>query len=149
MKATPFLMFNNKLDQALELYTSVFPGTKVLSRSGNQATFELWGQRFMAFDGGPHFKFSDAFSVFVDCEDQAEVDRYWSALLKAGSKPTMCGWINDPFGLAWQIVPKRFMELMGDKDPKKVKAVVDAMLKMQKLDVAELEKAYYSATASG
>jgi len=144
-KATPYLMFSGNLDAALKLYAEVFPDVKVHSRSGQQADFSVGGQRFMAFEGGPHFKFSDAFSIFIDCEDQAEVDRYWNALLKAGSKPTMCGWINDPFGLAWQIVPRRFMELMGDKDPKKVKAVVDAMLKMQKLDVAALEKAHREA----
>ncbi len=144
-KATPFLMFNDNLDAALKLYAQVFPDTKVLMRAGQQAEFVVGGQRFMAFEGGPHFKFSDAFSVFIDCEDQAEVDRYWNALLAAGSKPTMCGWINDPFGLAWQIVPRRFMQLMADPNPKKVKAVVDAMLKMQKLDVAELEKAHREA----
>jgi predicted 3-demethylubiquinone-9 3-methyltransferase (glyoxalase superfamily) len=141
-KALPFLMFNNNLDAALKLYAEIFPGTTIDSRSGQQAELTIFGQRFMAFDGGPHFKFSEAFSIFVRCEDQQEVDTYWNALLKAGAKPTMCGWINDPFGLSWQIVPKRFMELMGDKNPKKVKAVVDAMLKMQKLDVAALEKAY-------
>jgi predicted 3-demethylubiquinone-9 3-methyltransferase (glyoxalase superfamily) len=146
-KVTPFLMFNNNLDAALALYTSVFPDTKVLSRSGQSAEFTVGGQRFMAFDGGPHFKFSDGFSVFVSCEDQEEVDRYWNALLTAGSKPTMCGWINDPFGLAWQIVPKRLMELMADKDPKRAKAVVQAMLKMQKLDVAGLEQAHREARA--
>ena len=141
-KAAPFLMFNNNLDAALKLYAQIFPGTKIDSRSGQSAEFTVFGQRFMAFDGGPHFKFSDAFSIFVSCEDQREVDTYWNALLKAGSKPTMCGWINDPFGVAWQIVPKRFMEMMGDKNPTKVKAVVDAMLKMQKLDIAALEKAH-------
>ncbi len=144
-KATPFLMFNNNMDAALKLYTETFPDSKVLSNNGGSAEFIVGGQRFMAFNGGPHFKFTDAFSIFITCEDQQEVDRYWDALLKAGAKPTMCGWINDPYGLAWQIVPKRFMELMGDKNPKKAKAVVDAMLKMQKLDVAALEKAHREA----
>jgi len=143
--ATPFLMFNNNLDAALELYTAIFPGSKVLSKMAQSAEFTVGGQKFMAYNGGPHFKFSDAFSVYIRCEDQAEVDRYWSALLKVGAKPTMCGWINDPFGLAWQIVPRRFEELLADKNPKKVKAVVDAMLKMQKLDVAALEKAHRDA----
>jgi predicted 3-demethylubiquinone-9 3-methyltransferase (glyoxalase superfamily) len=92
-----------------------------------------------------HFEFSEAFSMFVDCEDQEEVDEYWEKLLKAGAKPTQCGWIMDPFGLSWQIVPRRFMELMADKSPKKVKAVIDAMLTMVKLDVASLERAYDEA----
>src|SRR5205823_2584012 len=90
-KALPFLMFNNNLDAALKLYAEIFPGTTVDARSGQSAELTVFGQRFMAFDGGPHFKFSDAFSVFVRCEDQKEVDTYWNALLKAGSKPTMCG----------------------------------------------------------
>jgi predicted 3-demethylubiquinone-9 3-methyltransferase (glyoxalase superfamily) len=99
----------------------------------------------MGFNGGPHFKFSDGFSLYVDCEDQAEVDEYWDKLVAAGATPTQCGWINDPFGIAWQIVPRRFMQLVGDKDPNKVQAVMDAMLKMVKLDVAALEEAYQDA----
>ena len=151
-KATPFLMFNDQLEVALELYASIFPGTKVTQRARagkggplQSARFEVCGQRFMGFNGGPHFKFSEAFSIFVSCEDQEEVDTYWNKLVKAGAKPTMCGWINDPFGLSWQIVPKRFTELIGDGNPEKVKAVVDAMMKMQKLDVAVLEKAWRDA----
>ena len=148
-KVTPFMMFNEGMEQAIEFYTSTFPDSEVrnVSRNGKDgpitsAEFVVGGQRFMGFNGGPHFQFSEAFSLFVDCEDQAEVDKYWAALLKAGAKPTQCGWINDPWGVSWQIVPKRFMELMADKDPKKVKAVVDAMMKMVKLDVAGLEAAY-------
>ena len=143
-KVTPFLMFNGPLEPAFELYASIFPDTK-FSVHGPQGELEVCGQRFMAYNGGPHFKFSDAFSIHVSCEDQREVDTYWEKLLKAGAKPTMCGWINDPFGLSWQIVPRRFHELMADQNPKKVKAVVDAMLKMQKLDVSALEKAYRDA----
>jgi predicted 3-demethylubiquinone-9 3-methyltransferase (glyoxalase superfamily) len=151
-KVTPFLMFNDKLEAAIELYTSVFPESKVthVSRNGkdgpvSSAEFVVGGQTFMGFNGGPHFKFSEGFSLFVNCEDQAEVDRTWDKLVAAGAKPSQCGWITDPFGLSWQIVPKRFMELMGDKDPKKVQAVVGAMMKMVKLDVATLEKAYTDA----
>ena len=109
------------------------------------AAFVVGGQRFMAFNGGPHFTFSDGVSLYVDCDDQAEVDRYWDALVLAGGTPTQCGWITDPFGLSWQIVPRRFVELIGDEDPKKVKAVIDAMMKMVKLDVAALEEACASA----
>lgn len=151
-KVTPFLMFNDGLEQALAFYKATFPGTEVHSAARNgkdgpmsQAEFTVGGQRLMGFNGGPHFKFSEAFSLFVDCENQAEVDRYWDALVKAGATPTQCGWINDPWGLSWQIVPKRFMELISDKDPKKVQAVVAAMLKMVKLDVAGLEAAYNNA----
>lgn len=151
-KATPFLMFNDQLGPALELYTAIFPDSQVLRRSQAgangpliSAEFVVGGQRFMAFNGGPHFKFTDGFSIFVRCEDQAEVDRYWDALVHAGAKPVMCGWITDPFGLSWQIVPKRFMELLADSNGAKVQAVIAAMRKMVKLDVAGLEAAYSAA----
>lgn len=99
----------------------------------------------MGFNGGPHFTFSEGFSLFVDCRDQGEVDEYWDKLVAAGATPTQCGWIRDPFGLSWQIVPRRFMELVEDEDPKKVAAVMSAMMSMVKLDVAALEKAYAEA----
>ncbi|MGQ0720454.1 MAG: VOC family protein [Candidatus Eiseniibacteriota bacterium] len=151
-KVTPFLMFNDQLEAAMEFYTATFPGSEIRStaRTGKDgpvtsAEFVVGGQRFMGYNGGPHFRFSEGFSLFVDCEDQAEVDLYWNKLLAAGAKPTQCGWITDPFGLAWQIVPRRFMELIADRNPKKVKAVIDAMLTMVKLDVTALEKAYDEA----
>ena len=99
----------------------------------------------MGYNGGPHFTFSEGFSLYVDCEDQDEVDEYWDKLVRAGAKPTQCGWITDPFGISWQIVPRRFMELISDKNPKKVRAVMEAMMKMVKLDVAALEEAYVKA----
>ena len=148
-KVTPFLMFDNQLEAAIEFYTKTFPDSDVknIARNGEggpvtSAEFIVGGQRFMGYNGGSYFKFSQAFSLYVDCVDQAEVDLYWDALITAGAVPAQCGWITDPFGLSWQIVPKRFMELINDQNPKKVKAVMDAMLKMIKLDVAELEKAY-------
>jgi predicted 3-demethylubiquinone-9 3-methyltransferase (glyoxalase superfamily) len=151
-KVTPFLMFNDQLEAAIEFYTSTFPDSKVtnVARPGNDgpihsAEFVVGGQAFMGFNGGPHFSFSEGFSLFVRCEDQKEVDQYWERLVAAGATPTQCGWIRDQFGLSWQIVPKRFIELIGDKNPTKVKAVVDAMMKMVKLDVAMLEKAYREA----
>lgn len=151
-KATPFLMFDDQLERAIALYTAIFPDSKLLSSSRNgkegpmtAAELTIGGQRFMAFNGGSHFKFSDAFSIFVSCEDQAEVDRYWDALVQAGAKPVQCGWITDPFGISFQIVPKRFMELMSDPDPKKSRAVVAAMMKMVKLDLAALERAHSEA----
>jgi len=151
-KVTPFLMFNDQLEAAISFYTSTFPDSRVedVARGGQDgpitsARFVVGGQAFMAFNGGPYFSFSEALSLFVDCEDQAEVDLYWDKIVAAGGKPTACGWIKDPFGVSLQIVPRRFMQLMGDKDPKKVQAVVAAMMKMVKLDVAALEKAYADA----
>jgi predicted 3-demethylubiquinone-9 3-methyltransferase (glyoxalase superfamily) len=151
-KATPFLMFNDQLEAALELYTSIFPDSEVVAvqRQGKDgpvqsAEFVVAGQPFSAYNGGPHFSFSEGFSIMVMCDDQAEVDRYWDKILQAGGTESMCGWITDPFGLSWQIIPTRFRELMSDPDPDKVKAVVGAMLKMRKLDVAALEKAHADA----
>lgn len=151
-KVTPFLMFNDQLDAALKFYTETFPDSEVLraARAGGDgpiqsAEFIVGGQRFQAFNGGAHFSFSEGVSLSVDCEDQAEVDRYWAAIVEAGGTPVQCGWIRDPFGLSWQIVPRRFVELIADPDPGKVKAVMDAMMEMVKLDVAALEKAYEDA----
>ena len=147
-KVTPFLMFNDQLEAAIEFYTRTFPDSKIrrVSRAGkggpiNAAEFVVGGQTFMGYNGGEYFKFSEGFSLFVDCEDQEEVDEYWNKLVSAGAKPTQCGWITDQFGLTWQIVPRRFMELIADNNPKKVQAVMEAMLKMKKLDIAALEAA--------
>ncbi|MCB0133292.1 MAG: VOC family protein [Caldilineaceae bacterium] len=151
-KVTPFLMFNDQLEAAIDFYTRTFPDSDVrhVARAGADgpvmsAEFVVGGQTFMGYNGGPHFKFSDGFSLFVDCVDQAEVDAYWDKLVAAGATPTQCGWITDQFGLAWQIVPRRFMELIGDEDPAKVQRVMAAMLTMVKLDVATLERAYEGA----
>lgn len=148
-KVTPFLMFNDQLEAAITFYTATFPSSEVrnVARAGKDgpirsAEFVVGGQLFLGFNGGSHFSFSEGVSLFVDCEDQAEVDRYWDALVGAGATPTACGWIKDPFGLSWQIVPRRFTELVRDKDPGKVKAVMNAMMTMVKLDVRELERAY-------
>lgn len=148
-KVTPFLMFNDQLGAALEFYTATFPDSEIknIARTGEDgpitsAEFVIGGQSFMGYNGGPHFTFSEGFSLFVDCKDQDEVDEYWDKLVRAGARPTQCGWITDQFGLSWQIVPRRFTELIRDKDPKKVKAVIGAMMKMVKLDVAALERAY-------
>lgn len=151
-KVTPFLMFNDQLESAIEFYTSTFPDSRVtnVARTGkngpiNSAEFVIGGQSFMGYNaGGPYFTFSEGFSLFVECEDQEEVDEYWNKLVKAGATETQCGWIKDQFGLSWQIVPKRFIELIRDKNPTKVQAVMDAMMKMVKLDVAALERAYDS-----
>ena len=151
-KVTPFLMFNDQLEAAMVFYTAVFPDSQIkqVARTGQDgpitsAEFVVGGQAFMGYNGGTYFAFSEGFSLYVDCEGQAEVDEYWDKLVRAGAKPTACGWIKDPFGLSWQIVPRRFMELIREKEPKKVKAVMEAMMTMVKLDVAALEKAYDEA----
>jgi predicted 3-demethylubiquinone-9 3-methyltransferase (glyoxalase superfamily) len=151
-KVTPCLMFTNQLEAAMKLYVATFPGSEVktVRRAGPDgpvisAELVIGGQHLMAYNGGPHFNFSDGFSLFVACEDQREVDACWDKLVAAGATPTQCGWIKDPFGLSWQIVPKRFMELLDDKNPKKVQAVVAAMMKMVKLEVAALQRAYDQA----
>jgi predicted 3-demethylubiquinone-9 3-methyltransferase (glyoxalase superfamily) len=150
-KVTPFLMFNDQIESAIEFYTTTFPDSKVtnVARNGkdgpiNSAEFVVGGQSFMGYNGGSYFTFSEGFSLFVECEDQTEVDEYWDKFVKAGATESQCGWIKDQFGLSWQIVPKRFIELIRDKNPRKVKAVMDAMMTMVKLDVAALERAYDS-----
>jgi len=151
-KVTPFLMFNDQLEAAIAFYTTTFPDSEIknVARTGKDgpitsAEFVIGGQSFMGYNGGSYFKFSEGFSLFVNCEDQAEVDEYWTKLIRAGATPSQCGWITDQFGLTWQIVPRRFMELIADKNPKKVQAVMEAMMEMVKLDVAALERAYADA----
>ena len=151
-KVTPFLMFNDQLEAAMEFYAATFPDSEIrnVARTGSDgpvtsAEFVVGGQLFMGYNGGSYFSFSQGFSLYVDCEDQAEVDEYWNKLLEAGAEPMQCGWITDPFGLTWQIVPRRFMELIRDEDATKVRAVMEAMMTMVKLDVAALERAYDEA----
>jgi predicted 3-demethylubiquinone-9 3-methyltransferase (glyoxalase superfamily) len=151
-KITPFLWFQDRLEEAVELYTSVFPNAKVtrMSRMGEgpsgplmSAAFELEGQAFMAFNGRPpQHRFDESVSFFVRCETQAEVDRYWDRLTANGGEEQPCGWLKDPFGLSWQIVPATLERYLGDPDPAKVQRVVQAMLKMKRLDIAGLERAY-------
>ena len=142
-KVTPFLMFNDQLETAIAFYTATFPDSTVknVARTGKDgpvtsAEFVIGGQSFMGYNGGPYFSFSQGFSLFVDCENQEEVDEYWNKLVNAGATPLQCSWITDQFGVTWQIVPRRFMELISDQNPKKVKAVMEAMMTMVKLDVA-------------
>ncbi|MDP1829457.1 MAG: VOC family protein [Archangium sp.] len=136
-KITTFLWFDTQAEEAAKFYVSIFKGdSKVISANPMSATFELAGQRYLALNGGPSRKFNEAISLFVSCEDQAEVDRFWDALIAGGGSPSQCGWLKDKYGLSWQIIPKRLMELMGD--PK----VVQAMLGMQKIVVADLERAH-------
>jgi predicted 3-demethylubiquinone-9 3-methyltransferase (glyoxalase superfamily) len=151
-KVTPFLMFNDQLEAAIAFYTTTFPDSAIknVARTGKDgpitsAEFVVGGQSFMGYNGGPYFKFSEGLSLYVDCKDQEEVDEYWNKLISAGATPSQCGWITDQFGITWQIVPRRFMELISDKNTTKVQAVMDAMMKMVKLDVAVLERAYNNA----
>lgn len=152
-KITPFLWFDNKAEEAMNFYVSVFKNSKVVgvSRSGDAgpgpkgsvmtATFEIEGQRFIALNGGPTFTFTPAISLFVNCETQQEVDDLW-AKLSAGGREDRCGWLQDKYGLSWQIIPSTLMDLMQDKDPEKSKRVMQAMLQMVKIDIAGLKKAY-------
>jgi predicted 3-demethylubiquinone-9 3-methyltransferase (glyoxalase superfamily) len=152
-KITPFLWFDNKAEEAMNFYVSVFKNSKVVgvSRYGDAgpgpkgsvmtATFEIEGQRFIALNGGPTFTFTPAISLFVNCETQQEVDDLW-AKLSAGGREDRCGWLQDKYGLSWQIIPSTLMDLMQDKDPEKSKRVMQAMLQMVKIDIAGLKKAY-------
>jgi predicted 3-demethylubiquinone-9 3-methyltransferase (glyoxalase superfamily) len=141
---TPFLWFDGNFEAAAKFYVSLFPDSRIDSRNPMGGSFILAGQRFMGLNGGPQYKFSPAVSFFVVCRDQKEVDRLWGALEKGG-RPSRCGWIDDRFGLTWQIVPEAFLHLTGDPDPKKVGAVFQAMMGMVKMDVKGLQAAYDSA----
>lgn len=141
---TPFLWFDGRYREAAEFYVSLFPDSRIESVTPMGGSFVLAGQRFMGIDGGPHYRFTPAVSFFVVCRDQAEVDRLWDALLQGGT-PTRCGWIDDRFGLTWQIIPEAFVRLTSDPDPRKVQAVFQAMLGMVKMDVAGLQAAYDAA----
>ena len=147
-KITPFLWFDTQAEEAMNFYITIFKNSKVNSVSrgpdGNAFTvsFELDGQEFMGLNAGPEFKFNEAVSMYVNCEDQAEVDYFWDKLTANGGEESMCGWLKDKYGLSWQIVPKQLGELMGDPDTVKSKRVMDAMLKMQKIIIADLKRAH-------
>ena len=146
-RITPFLWFDTQAEDAMNFYASVFKNSKVLSvnRAGGKTMsveFELEGQKFMALNAGPHFKFNEAVSFFVNCETQAEIDGYWEKLTADGGAESRCGWLKDKFGLSWQIVPSSLGRMLGDSDPAKAKRTLDAMLTMQKLDIAALQKAH-------
>lgn len=153
-KIYPCLWFDKQAEEAVNFYLSVFGDGKITSVSrfdpvnehgepGSVMTisFTLHGQEFIALNGGPEFKFTPAISLVVNCDTQAEIDRYWNGLLQGGSAD-QCGWLRDKFGISWQIVPTALGELMSGKDPAKVSRVTEAMLKMVKLDIAELQRAY-------
>ena len=156
-KIFPFLWFATAAEEAAMFYASIFPDSRVdrvmtmqsESPSGPPGSvkvvdFTLLGQRFQAMTAGPHHDFNDAISMVVLCDDQAELDKYWNALIDGGGQEQACGWLNDKYGLRWQIVPARLVDMMADEDPGRSKRVSDAMLQMVKLDIAKLEKAYQS-----
>jgi predicted 3-demethylubiquinone-9 3-methyltransferase (glyoxalase superfamily) len=152
-KITPMLWFDSQAEEAANFYVSVFKDGKIVnvarySEAGPGAPgsvmvveFELHGQRFTALNGGPHFKFSEAVSYVVRCKDQAEIDYFWAALLEGGGRESQCGWLKDRFGFSWQVVPMRALELLQDPDPAVRKRVSEAVYKMIKLDLAEIERA--------
>ncbi len=152
-KIVPFLWFDGQAEEAMSFYVSIFKNSKALNvtRYGNggpgpegsvmSATFQLEGQQFYALNGGPHFKFTPAISLFVNCETQQEVDELTEKLC-AGGEQQPCGWLTDKFGLSWQIIPRILGELLGDEDPEKSKRVMQAMLQMKKIDIARLKQAY-------
>ncbi|MBD2703829.1 VOC family protein [Spirosoma sp. BT702] len=152
-KITTFLTFTDQAEEAATLYTSIFKNSSIkhVSRYGEGAPatagsvmmvgFQLDGQDYMALNGGPHFTFSEGISLYVDCETQEEVDTYWEKLSEGGEKGP-CGWLKDKFGVSWQIVPSILTKRIQDKDPEKAKRVMQAMMKMSKIDIAAIEQAY-------
>lgn len=153
-KITPFLWFDNNAEEAVKFYISIFKGdSKILNiarygeagpgPAGSVMTvdFQLDGQEFIALNGGPHFKFTEAISFSVDCETQQEVDEFWEKLSEGGQK-SQCGWVKDKFGLSWQVTPSILGKMLNDKDPMKSKRVMEAMLEMSKIEIETLKQAY-------
>ena len=156
-KITPHLWFDTQAEEAMNFYTSVFKNSKVgaITRYGEgmpvpagtvmTASFELEGLTFTALNAGPHFKFNESISFVIDCGSQEEVDYYWNALTANGGQESQCGWLKDKFGMSWQITPTMLMKGISDPNRKKANAVFEAMLKMKKLNIAELQRAYDNA----
>jgi len=140
-KVTPFLWFEKDAEEAAKLYVSLFPDSKIEEATPMMVTFTLAGRRFMALNGGPHYKLSPSFSMFVHCNDQREVDELWEKLMAGGGNPDRCGWMRDKHGLSWQICPVRLLELLTHADRAIASKAQAAMMKMQKIDIAELERA--------
>ena len=146
-KITTFLWFDGHAEEAMKFYVSIFKNSKIVSTMAGPdgkvltGTFQLEGQQFMALNGGPQFKFTEAISLFVNCETQAEVDDLWNKLT-AGGAESQCGWLKDKFGLSWQIIPSTLGRLLGDKDRAKAGRAMQAMLQMKKIDIAKLQQAF-------
>ncbi len=142
-KITPFLWFETQAQEAAKLYTSVFENSRILDANPMVVTFEIEGQQIVALNGRPeHNHFTEAFSFYVNCEDQDEIDRLWDLLTADGGEPGQCGWLKDRFGLSWQIIPKVLSEGLADPDPAKAGRVAQAMMGMQKIDIRGIEDAY-------
>jgi predicted 3-demethylubiquinone-9 3-methyltransferase (glyoxalase superfamily) len=153
-KITPFLWYDHQAEAAAALYIRLFghgrivqtprwgEGTPYPPGSVMSVSFELHGQPLIAFNGGPHFKLNEAASLFVQCDDQAEVDKLWEGLTADGGAPSQCGWLKDRYGLSWQIVPRAMLQMMTDNDGARVMRVTQAMMEMVKLDIAALQSAY-------
>ena len=147
-KITPFLWFDTEAEEAMNFYVSVFKNARVLGVTpgpngiAQSVNFELEGQEFIGLNAGPQFKFNEAISFLVDCETQAEVDALWNKLTANGGEESMCGWLKDKYGLSWQIIPSALGRLLSDPDPEKAGRVLQAMLKMNKIDIQELQEAY-------
>lgn len=146
-KITTFLMFNDRAHEAAQFYTSIFKNASITSVTPGPdgtimaANFQIDGQEFYTYNGGSHFQFSEGISLFVSCEGQEEVDYYWEKLTADGGEESQCGWLKDKFGVSWQIIPTALGRLLGDSDPAKAGRALQAMLKMQKIDIAALEQA--------
>lgn len=154
-KISPCLWFDGQAEEAARFYTSLFPDSRIdnVDRSAADTpsgpegmvitvSFTLGGRSFIGLNGGDDFKFSEAISMSIDCEDQAEVDRYWAALIENGGEPSVCGWLKDRFGLSWQVIPRQLPEMLASPDRAAAKRAMEAMLKMTKIEVAELERAF-------
>jgi predicted 3-demethylubiquinone-9 3-methyltransferase (glyoxalase superfamily) len=140
-KVTPFLWFDGKVEEAVAFYMSVFKNARVINQSPMSATFVIEGQEFMAINGGPKHKFNEAVSFFIRCETQAEVDYHWNALIADGGAEGNCAWLKDKFGVSWQVVPNALGRYLSDPDRDKANRVMQAMLKMTRIVVADLDKA--------
>jgi predicted 3-demethylubiquinone-9 3-methyltransferase (glyoxalase superfamily) len=147
-KIVPFLWFDDQAEDAANYYVSIIPGSKVIDAPPGPGgkpmvvTFEVAGQRIMALNGGPQFKLNEAFSLFVNCEDQAEVDRLWDKFISDGGEESQCGWLKDKFGVSWQIIPKALGEMFGDPDREKAGRAMQAMFQMGKIDIAKMRQAF-------
>jgi predicted 3-demethylubiquinone-9 3-methyltransferase (glyoxalase superfamily) len=154
-KISPCLWFDGQAEEAARFYTSIFPDSRIVSidRSPGETpsgpanmvltvNFTLAGRSYIGLNGGPDFTFNEAISLSIDCEDQAEVDRYWEALLANGGEESVCGWLKDRFGVSWQVVPRRLPQMLNSPDRKAAARALEAMLKMVKIDIAQLERAF-------
>ena len=159
-KISPCLWFDGDAEAAAKLYTTIFPDSRILSVDRAPAdtpsgpkdmvltvNFSIAGQAFIALNGGPDFKFNESISLSIDCDDQAQVDRYWDALIAGGGEPSVCGWLKDRFGVSWQVIPRQLPEMLQSQDREAAGRAMEAMLKMTKIEVKDLEKAFNAVPA--